>query len=253
MSETVVESARHALGPVGAFLPVPTTAAATVDEQRGAVRRLEGAGFPAAWTNEVVGKDALVQLAVLLGATTAMAFGTGIANIWARPPQTAHGATALLADAYPGRIVLGLGVGYPEQAASVGRTFGRPLATMRRYLEEMGAPSWLPAHEAAYPRIVGANGPKMLALAREAADGAMPAMVGPDFTVRAREALGPDKLLVVLVQAVPDGDAAETVDLVRAHLEAGADHVCVGLPIGTDFGPGVDHLLALAPALLGAG
>jgi probable F420-dependent oxidoreductase len=253
MSGTVVESARRALGPVGAFLPVPTTRAATVEEQRSAVRRLEGAGFPAAWTNEVVGKDALVQLAVLLGATTTMAFGTGIANIWARPAQTAHGATALLADAYPGRIVLGLGVGYPEQAASVGRPFGRPLATMRRYLEEMGAPSWLPVQGAAYPRIVGANGPKMLALARQSADGAMPAMAGSELTVRAREVLGPDKLLVVLVQTVVDRAVSETVDLVRSQLEAGADHVSVGLPIGTDFGPGVDHLEALAPALLGAG
>jgi probable F420-dependent oxidoreductase len=254
MSETVVESARRALGPVGAFLPVPTTRAATVGELQGAVRTLEGAGYAAAWTNEVVGKDALVQLAVLLGATTTtMAFGTGIANIWARPAPTAHAAAALLAEAYPCRLVLGLGVGYPEQAASVGRPFGRPLATMRRYLEEMGAPSWLPGPDAAYPHIVGANGPKMLALAGESADGAMPAMAPSDFTVQAREVLGPDKLLVVLVQTALDGGAAETVDLVRAHLEAGADHVTVGLPIGTDVAPGVDRLVALAPALLGAG
>ena len=119
---TLIESARRALGPVGAFLPVQMTSAPPVEQQRDAARRLERAGYPTAWTNEAVGgKDALVQIAVLLAATERMVFGTGIANIWARPPQTAHAAAALPAQAYPGRFVRGLGVGYPEQAASVGQ------------------------------------------------------------------------------------------------------------------------------------
>jgi alkanesulfonate monooxygenase SsuD/methylene tetrahydromethanopterin reductase-like flavin-dependent oxidoreductase (luciferase family) len=142
MGSTMVEEARRALGPVGAFLPVPTTSAPPVGLQRDAVRRLERAGYRAAWTNETVGgKDALVQLAVLMAATERMVFGTGVANIWARSPQTAHGASALLAQAYPGRFVLGLGVGHAQQAASVGREFGSPLATMRGYLDRMGAPT----------------------------------------------------------------------------------------------------------------
>jgi hypothetical protein len=44
----VVEAARRALGPVGAFLPVPTDSAAPIDLQRDAVRRLEQAGYRAA-------------------------------------------------------------------------------------------------------------------------------------------------------------------------------------------------------------
>ena len=165
---TVVEAARRALGPVGVFLPFSRTSASSADLQREAVRRLERAGYRAAWTNEAVGgKDAFVQLAVLLAATERMVFGTGIANIWARAPQTAHGAAALLAQAFPGRFVLGLGVGYPHQAASVGREFGSPVATMRDYLNQMAAPAQLPAPDVAYPKIIGANGPKMLALSGE--------------------------------------------------------------------------------------
>lgn len=243
---TVVDDARHALGPIGAFLPVPTTAAPSVDEQRDAVRRLERAGYRAAWTNEVIGKDALAQLAVLLAATERMVFGTGVANIWARSPQTAHAAAALLAQAYPGRLVLGLGVGYPEQAAAVGREFGRPLATMRDYLDRMAEPPQLPAPGATYPRIMGANGPKMVALAGELADGAMPAMREPEFTAEARRLLGPDKLLVVLIHA----DAGDGATVAAEHLAAGADHVTLGLPIGTDFAAGVDRLEELAPAVL---
>jgi probable F420-dependent oxidoreductase len=249
----VVEAARRALGPVGAFLPVPTDSAAPIDLQRDAVRRLEQAGYRAAWTNEGVGgKDALVQLAVLLAATERMVFGTGIANIWARSPQTAHGASALLAQAYPGRFVLGLGVGYPQQAASVDREFGRPLGIMRDYLDRMSAPTQLPAPEVAYPRIIGANGPKMLALAAELTDGAMPALKPPEFTAQARQVLGPDKLLVVFAHASTgdgDGTASAAQAQVREHLAAGADHVLLGLPIGTDFIAGVERLAQLAPAM----
>ena len=250
-SSMTVEAARRALGPVGAFLPVPTASAPPIDMQRDAVRRLERAGYGAAWTNETVGgKDALVQVAVLLAATERMVFGTGIANIWARSAQTAHGAAALLAQAHPGRFVLGLGAGYPQQAASVGREFGSPLATMREYLARMGAPTQLPAPDVAYPRIIGANGPKMLALAAEIADGALPANPPTEFTAQARQVLGPDKLLVVFMHASAEqGDASAITAKVREHIAAGADHVIAALPIGTDFSAGVDRLEQLAPAL----
>jgi probable F420-dependent oxidoreductase len=301
-NSTVVEAAREALGPVGVCLPVSFTDALSVDLQREAVGRLERAGYRAVWTNEGIGgKDALVQLAVLLAATERMVFGTSIANIWTREPQTAHGAAALLAQAYPQRFVLGLGVGYPQQAESTGRQFGSPLATMRDYLARMDSQTWPPAPDVAYPRIVAANGPKMLALAGEVADGALPAGLPPERTAQARQTLGPDKLLVVGLSVIPDadrdrakqgartavsnllgqpsyaagmvrlgysaqeiaevddrlvdaiigyGDPASIAAKVREHLAAGADHVTLLLPIGTEFVPGVDQLAQLAPALV---
>jgi probable F420-dependent oxidoreductase len=199
--------ARQSLGPVGVCLPVSFTSTPQADLQRAAVRRLEDAGYQAIWTNEVIGKDAFVQLGVLLAAAERTVFGTFIGNIWARPAQTMHAAAAQLAEAYPGRLAVGLGVGYPEQAASVGQKFGSPLATMRDYLDRMDSPTWPQAPDAAYPRIIAANGPKMLALAGEIADGAMPAGLPATFTAQAREALGPDKLLVVGLSVIPDADA----------------------------------------------
>ena len=194
-------------GPVGVCLPVSFTTTPSPDLQRAAVRRLEEAGYQAIWTNEVIGKDAFVQLGVLLATTERPVFGTFVANIWARPAQTMHAAAAQLAEAYPGRLVAGLGVGYPEQAASVGQEFGSPLVTMRDYLDRMDSPTWPPAPDAAYPRIIAANGPKMLALASEVADGAMPAGLPSTFTAQAREVLGPEKLLVVGLSVIPDADA----------------------------------------------
>ncbi len=249
MAHTVVDAARNALGPVGVCLPVSFTSAPHADLQREAVCRLEGAGYSAVWTNEVIGKDALVQVAMLLATTEQMVFGTCIANIWARPAQTMHAAAAQLAQAYPDRFVLGLGVGYPEQAASIGQEFGSPLATMRDYLNRMHSPTWPPAPDVAYPRVVAANGPKMLALAGDIADGALPAMLPPEFTAHARQSLGPDKLLVVGLSVVGDADSTAIAAEVREHLTAGADHVTLLLPIGVDFASGIRQLEQLAPAL----
>jgi probable F420-dependent oxidoreductase len=101
-------------------------------------------------------------------------------------------------------------VGYPQQAMSVGREFGRPLGAMRDYLERMAAPTMTPAPDAPYPRIVAANRPKMITLAREMADGVLPAGLPPAFTAQAREALGPDKLLVVALSVITDTADRET-------------------------------------------
>jgi probable F420-dependent oxidoreductase len=249
LSSADVAATRKALGPIGVSLPGSLTVGTPIDLQRRAVARLKEAGYQTMWTNEVLGKDALVQLGVLLAATDRVVFGTCIANIWARPAQTMHAAAAQLAEAYPGRLALGLGVGYPEQAAGVGKEFGRPLSTMRDYVQQMDSETWPPAPAADYPRIVAANGPKMLALAGDIADGAMPATRGVDFTAQAREILGPDKLLVVGLSLEPD-DPLVMGDNTRAHLAAGADHVTILPPLGGDFGVGVDQLEKLSAALL---
>jgi probable F420-dependent oxidoreductase len=216
-----VAAGRRSLGPVGVFLPnSPGSGTQPVDAQRDAVRRLERAGYQAVWNNEGVGgNDGLVQIGILLAATERLAFGSGITNMWARAPQTTHAAAALLAEAFPGRFVLGLGVGYPFQADQVGREFGRPLATTRDYLKQMTAalPFGRPA-AVAYPRILAANGPKMLALAGEIADGALPIMVPTAYTANARQVLGPDKILVVGVAAVVDEDPAQARAAARRYV-----------------------------------
>ncbi|OBB94129.1 hypothetical protein A5781_17110 [Mycobacterium sp. 852002-30065_SCH5024008] len=214
----VVDEARKVLGPMGVCLPASFTSPPSIEMQREAVGRLERAGYRTVWTNEVIGKDALVQLATLLADSERVVFGTCIANIWARAAQTMHSAAAQLAQAYPGRIVLGLGVGYPQQATSVGQQFGSALVTMRDYLDRMYRPTWPPAPDATYARIVAANGPKMLALAGELADGAFPAGLPPVFTARARRLLGPGKLLVVGMSVARDSQAAR--EAVSARLGA---------------------------------
>ncbi|ORA62059.1 TIGR03620 family F420-dependent LLM class oxidoreductase [Mycobacteroides franklinii] len=211
-----IRSARRALGSVGAFLPAPFTSMPSAGEQRAAAVRMEAAGYRTVWVNEPVGgKDALVQAGILLAATEHLTIATGIANVWARAAVTAHGGAAMLTQAYPNRFVLGLGPGYPAQAELVGRQFDSAIGVMRDYLARMDEPNPIPAVDVRYPRIIAANGPKMIALARDAADGAMPAGRPPEFTAQTRRALGPDKLLVVGMDVIAAEDGADTKNLAR--------------------------------------
>jgi len=224
-NSATVEAAREALGPVGVFLPGPLLSGPVPAAlQREAVRRLEGAGYRAAWNNEIVyDKDAFVQLALMLANTERMMFGTSIANIWARTPQVAGLAAAALAEAYPNRFVLGLGVGYAVQAESVGQPWGNPLVNMRAYFEKMDAPQPLrQVPDVAYARIMAARRPKMLALAGEIADGANSNMVPAEYTAHARSVLGPDKLLVIGVSTILDDDVERARSSARESVQDAA-------------------------------
>ena len=238
----VVERVRRRLGRVGAFIGVAPPAPVW-EVQRSSVQRLEAAGWSALWTNEVVGADALVRVALWLAATDRIVVGTCVANVWARPVETAHAAANQLNEAYPHRFVLGLGVGRAEQAAQVGRRFDTPVAIARGYLEG--------TREATYPRILAANGPKLLAAAGALADGALPAGRPPEATAAAREVLGVDKLLVVYVPFTASDTAVEISRTVDEHVAAGADHVVVGMSHHTDFQAAAERLEALAPDLAG--
>jgi probable F420-dependent oxidoreductase len=204
-----VAGARSKLGPVGARLPtIGAMKPFPIQDQIDAVRGLERSGYGAAWNGEGVGgRDAFVELGLLLEATGSIAMGSAVATMWARPAQTAHGACSLLAERFGDRFVLGLGAGYPFQAEMVGQSYYLPVARMREYLDLMLSPHpvvFIP--ELVYPRVIAANGPKMLALASEVADGAHPTMVPVSYTEHARAILGPDKLLIVGLPIVADSD-----------------------------------------------
>ncbi len=192
----VVRPARERLGPVGvwlgALLGVPA------DVERRAVRRIEAMGFGSLFVGEGIGgKEAMAHQAVLLSATDRIVTGTGIANVWARHPAAMQGGADTLGDAYPGRFVLGMGVSHAVMVDNSGLTYKRPLDHMARYLDDMdAAAAYGPRPEVPVPRLLAALGPRMLALARDRADGAHPYFVPPAHTPLARQALGPDKLLV---------------------------------------------------------
>jgi probable F420-dependent oxidoreductase len=90
---------------------------------------------------------------------------------------------------------------------------------MREYLDAMdAAPYDAPAPEASMVRVLGALGPRMLSLAAERCDGAHPYLVPSEHTRRAREILGPSKLLCPEVAVILDDSPARARAVARRYL-----------------------------------
>ena len=187
---------------------------------RRAAAEIERLGFGALWVGEAARREVFANASLLLSATEQLVVATGIANIWARDPMAMAAGQRTLAEAWGGRFLLGLGVSHDRLVEPRGHRYERPLTAMRRYLDAMDrAPYLAPMPDPmVMTRMLGALGPRMLALAAEVADGAHPYLVPVEHTEQAREILGPTKLLCpeVAVVVTPDQEGARRV--ARAHL-----------------------------------
>jgi probable F420-dependent oxidoreductase len=267
------------LGRVGAWLgPLSLRSAA---ETREFAPELEELGYSALWFGEGVGtKECFTQASTLLSWTKRAVVATGILNIYARDPMAAANGAKTLADAYPGRFLLGIGVSHAPSVATRGHEYAKPLGTMNAYLDAMEAAAFrAPEPAEAAPVVLAALGPKMLQLSAARTRGAHPYFTPPEHTAMAREVMGEGPLLLpeqaFLLDSDPDsarakarehmsyylgldnyrrnllrlgyaedelenggsdrlvdaivawGDVEAVRDRVAAHLDAGADHVCV--------------------------
>jgi probable F420-dependent oxidoreductase len=176
------------------------------------------------WIPEVAGRDPFVHLALLLSATTRLIGATGIANIWARDAVATSGAVKGLTEAFPERMLLGLGVSHRSLVDDLrGHNYDKPLTAMRAYLDAMDAAPYI-AHRPTTPvrRVLAALRPRMLRLAAEKADGAHPYFVTPEHTAQARDILGDGPLLcpeqAVVLQTDPDTARAVGRKYTKAYL-----------------------------------
>ncbi len=209
------EELRRTLGRVGVWsFALQAHPAAT---EREAAREVEALGFPALWFPESVGsKEVFAHASILLGATGGLAVCSGIANIWARDPVAMANGAKALAEAHPGRFVLGLGVSHEPSVARRGGRYERPYRRMRAYLEAMDAARYDgPEPPRPVPRLLAALGPRMLELAAERALGAHPYFAPPEHTAFARGVLGPDPVLAVELTAILETDPAEARRVAR--------------------------------------
>jgi probable F420-dependent oxidoreductase len=215
----------RALGRVGVwtagFDSVPVAAA------QDAAASLDEAGYGALWFGEAYGRESLTQASLLLAATQRTVIATGIASIYGRDPVAARGAQATLLNAFPERFLLGLGVSHRPMVERFRRgAYGPPLQEMSRYLDGMDDVTPMAiGGDVHAPRVLAALGPRMLALARDKADGAHSYLVTPQHTAEARAALGPGKLLAVEQAVVLSVDPEVVGPRARTHLE-----IYTGLP-----------------------
>jgi probable F420-dependent oxidoreductase len=174
-------------------------------------KRVEAWGYGALWTPEAVGREVFSASAWLLANTTRLVVASGIANIYARDSLATAAAQKGLNEQSGGRFLLGLGVSHIPLVQDMRQhEYGKPVATMRAYLEGMAtAPYKSVAPDSPPKTVLAALGPKMLELAGERTDGAHPYNVPPEHTREAREILGPNKLLCVEQAAILETDSSQ--------------------------------------------
>ena len=194
---------------------------------RAAAREIEHLGFKALWIPEALGREVFTHAGLLLGATERLIVATGIANVWARDAMAMAAAQKTLAEAYPDRFLLGIGVSHaPLVAGMRGHDYAQPLTYLRRYLDAMDAAPYMAAAPAAPPpRVLASLHPKSLDLARERAWGSHPYFVPPEHTARARRALGPGKLLAPEQMVCFERDASAGRAIARQAMQ-----IYLGLP-----------------------
>lgn len=209
------ERARGALGRVGAWTFAFDGMHAS--DVRVGAEEIEAVGYPALWIPEGMGsREVFSHASLLLSASRRLAVATGIANIGARHPFTMASGARMLADAFPGRFVLGMGVGHEYQYELRGTEYARPWSRMRAYLEAMErAPSGSPEPSEPAPRMIAALGDRMLELAGERTAGAHTYFVPVEHTARARAVLGADPVLAVELTCVLENDSARARALGR--------------------------------------
>jgi probable F420-dependent oxidoreductase len=161
-----------------------------------AARLVEDLGFGTFWLG---GSPQLPALRPLLEASERMVVATGILNVWASEPEQVARDFAELEARFPGRVLLGIGIGHPEATSQ----YAKPLAAMQAFLDGLdttGDP--VPRNR----RCLAALGPKMLELSAERSLGAHTYFVPPDHTRAARARLGETALLAPELACVLDHD-----------------------------------------------
>ena len=184
-----------------------------------AIALCEKLGFDSIWTAEAYGSDCLTPLAWWGAATEKVRLGTNILQLSARTPAATAMAAMTLDHLSGGRFVLGVGASGPQVVEGwYGQPYPKPLARTREYIgivrkilardapvtndgefyplpypggAGLGKPLKSTVHplRADIPIMMGAEGPKNVALSAEIADGWLPMFFSPKMDGFYRDAL----------------------------------------------------------------
>lgn len=175
----------------------------------GQLRDIDDLGYGAIWAGGSPAAE-LSWVETLLEPTTRLKVATGIVNIWTAAAGPVSESFLRIDKAYPGRFLLGIGVGHPEAHTQ----YQKPYDALRDYLDkldEYGVPK--------DRRVVAALGPRVLTLSAERSAGAHPYLTTPEHTAEARTLIGPDAFLAPEHKVVPTTDAEKARAVGRKALD----------------------------------
>jgi probable F420-dependent oxidoreductase len=205
-------------GRLGVWTWIDTMSAA---EAADFAARIEELGYSMLWIPEAVGRDPFAILGYLAARTSKLVLATGIASIYARDPMTMRAIQHTLGEAAGGRFVLGLGVSHAPMVTGIrGHDYGKPVTTMRNYLDSMEKAVYAgPRADEEAPILLAALRQNMLRLAAEKTSGAHPYFVPPEHTARAREILGEGPVLAPEQKVLLETDASRAREIARANMK----------------------------------
>jgi probable F420-dependent oxidoreductase len=205
------------LGKLGAFAYLDSlTGAQTVEF----AQKVEQLGYRVLWFPEAFGRDPFAIASHLLSNTKTLILATGIANIWKREPVAMMGAARTLAELFPGRFILGLGVSGGPFMARHGLPYERPYSHMREYLAKMKTATYMaPPPQQAPPIILAALLPKMLQLAAAETRGTVTAFVPPEHIAKMRAAVRLETWICAQQVVMLETDATTARTAARAFLQ----------------------------------
>jgi alkanesulfonate monooxygenase SsuD/methylene tetrahydromethanopterin reductase-like flavin-dependent oxidoreductase (luciferase family) len=212
------------------------------EELRTVVELADQAGIAELWLwEDCFLEGGLTTAAAALAWSSRLTVGIGLLPVPFRNPALAAMEIATVARLFPQRLVVALGHGVQEWMVQVGAAVDSPMTLLREHttavrsllngetVEVSGryvrldrvTLDWPPAVP---PRLlVGARGPKSIALAGEVADGVLlDTVVDAAVVRRARELVGPDSHVAVYTEVV---DTSGVADWIAELGDAGADTV----------------------------
>ncbi|MGZ5363194.1 MAG: LLM class F420-dependent oxidoreductase [Mycobacterium sp.] len=146
---------------------------------------IERLGYRAIWIGGSPAGD-LEYVEPLLDVTETLQVATGIVNVWTAPAEQVAEAYHRIEDKYPGRFLLGIGIGHPEHTEE----YRKPYDVLVEYLDALDTEK-VPTSR----RVIAALGPKVLKLSAKRSAGAHPYLTTPQHTGEARNILGPTVFL----------------------------------------------------------
>jgi probable F420-dependent oxidoreductase len=200
MTEAV--SLKPDLGSFGVWLP-------TRSITPGLAAGIESLGYGAAWIGGSPDAD-LSWVEPALAQTASLQLATGIVNIWSAPAPEVAESFNRIESAYPGRFLLGIGVGHREHT----QEYVKPYDALVAYLDQLDG-AVVPTSR----RVLAALGPRVLRLAAERSAGAHPYLTTPDHTAKARDLVGNSVFLAPEHKVVLTTDAEEAREVGRRFVE----------------------------------
>jgi probable F420-dependent oxidoreductase len=179
------------------------------DVQREVAIEMEDLGYGTLWFGESVGREAFVQASIFLNATSRLVVASGIANIWARDPMAMAAGGRSIAEAFPNRFILGVGVSHAPSVALRGHDYARPFSAMRDYLDRMEQAAWRGPEVPLPPIVLAALGPRMVGLAAERTAGAYPYFTTAEHIRQVRQQIGPEPFVAADLPVVLASGRAE--------------------------------------------